>query len=275
MRTLLGLLGVLVITVPTFSWTQSQKEARKQSSVDSHAAGQSNQAIESEETGNLTLSSGTEIEVEMKTVIDLKIVKPGDPFTMRTTKPVKRGAKILLGKGSLISGSVDEIASSETETRLTLLLEDVKDADTGMPSSIQAKIVSVTRIVPRQPDPEIMDVPPTAQPRSTAPASQGGGVIGGAAQAVTGVAGQVGATVDSTTRSTTGVTPGAGHSADAAARATLRVVTEPSADATAPPTSSSVLSFTGGNTRIEAGTTFLLKTTADTALAVKPTKSLN
>ncbi|HEU4389740.1 MAG TPA: hypothetical protein VFV34_18185 [Blastocatellia bacterium] len=274
MRTLLWSLALLFFVTPSLARTQQHKRqpAQNKPNVAPNTASQSETAAEPEgESANLTLTSGTEIEVEMKTAIDLKKVQPGDPFVMRITKPVKREAKILFPKGSLITGSVDEIASDDKETRLTLVLEDVKDADTGMPSSIQAKIVSVTRIVPRQPDPEIMDVAPGTRPRASTAPQPASGPQSGATQPVAGNSSLPSATVDSNARST--AVAGPGQPAEAAARATLRVITDP-ADSTGPPLPGSVLSLTGGNTRIEVGTTFLLKTTADTPIAAKPTKPL-
>jgi hypothetical protein len=275
MRIVIGFIALLWVTAPSLAATQVQGETRAQKNPsDSAAKAQSKATADrDEEPGNLTLPRETEIEVELKTAIDLKNIKPGDPFTMRMTRIVKREGKTLLNKGSLISGSIEEIASSDVETRVTLVLEDVRDAETGMPSSIQARIVKVIRVVPRQPDPEIMDAPSNSQPRTSAQQQENGGVVGGVAPA--GGTGQTGAPVVSTTRSTKGVSAGAGQSAETAAQNTLRVVIEPAADKTAPPPAGSVLSMTGGNTRIEIGTTFLLKTTADTPLAVKPSKSMN
>jgi hypothetical protein len=230
---------------------QNQASANAKSSTNAQAQAQGKPA-------EATLDAGTEIEAEMASALDLRKAKPGDPFKMKTTRPVKRDGKEALSRGSIINGHLDKVTRADNQTTATLVFDSIADKKTHTTARLAATVTAITRAtqhVAASGSDEMM----AQAPRQSAPRQQGGGLLGGVTNTVGGVVGTVGGTADAAIGTTLGSTVGAGGLAGGA----IQIVT----DTTATATGGSTLQANGKNARIDSGTQFLLRTTSAVSFA--------
>lgn len=257
MRLLIATLSILVAVSSAAGAAALQVKGSTQADAQAQSKAGVNAQPES-----LMLEQGSELQADLKSSLNLKKAKKGDSFKMVTTRAVKQNGKTVLNKGSLISGHIEEVTRSKSDTRAILAFDQVRDAKTGLTASLSAAIVGVTQTANRRAEREMPA--PSGRSSSTPPPPRqsSGGLIGGAVDTVAGAAGQVTTTVESTTRATTGAGVDAGRSVGALSGGALRVVT----DTTAQTTAGSAIALTGPGTTIETGTSFVLKTTSNVVL---------
>ncbi|HJQ25972.1 MAG TPA: hypothetical protein VKA60_18790 [Blastocatellia bacterium] len=230
--------------------TQTSTNAKATTNAQAQAEGKSAQA---------TLDAGTEIQAEMASTLDLRKAKPGDPFKMKTTRPIKRDGKEAVSRGSIINGHVDKVTRADNQTTATLVFDTIQDKKTQTTAPLAASVTAISRAtqhVAATGNDEMM----APAPRQSAPRQQqSGGLLGGVTNTVGGAVGTVGGTADATLGTTVGSTVGAGGLAGSA----IQIVT----DTTATATSGSTLQAAGKNTRIDSGTQFILRTTSSVIFA--------
>jgi hypothetical protein len=264
--------AVFVATLLTGSYSyaaqaQTQSTAKASATAEAKAQGQVTTHQES-----VTLDSASRIDTEMASTLDLKKVKPGDPFKMKTTRPVKSQGKEIISRGSTITGHVEQVTRADNTTKATLVFDQLEDKKTHMTSSLSAVVTAVAKAETNTSAMPGEKGLPTPAPRSSGQSSsqQSGGLlggvtqtVGGVTQTVAGVAGQTGSTVDSTTGATLGTSSGV---AGSLTRGAIQIVS----DTTTTTTSGSTLALSGRHTKIESGTQFVLKTTSSLTLTRQP-----
>ena len=264
----LTLLAVAAL-VPSWGYGfQDQRTAQTATGVEASAAANSKTQAKSGPAGEAWLGSGTQIDAKMSSTLDVKKAKPGDPFQMKTHRPIKRDGKEVFGKGSTITGHVEHVSQSDGNTQIKLVFDQIEDRKSGTTASLQAMATAVSRTnaSTASSDTTTMNMPRLQTPppnRSPGSGTQGGGLLGGTVGGVAdntlgGATGTLGTTVESAA----GATLGADTAPRGIGTTPIRIVSEASAGLS----SGSMLAVSGRNPKIEGGTEFLLKTTADSTV---------
>ncbi len=270
---------IIMIAGTTCLAAQSQKQstatAKSSSSVNANDHAKAG-------PGAISLDSGTQIDAEITSALDLRKAKPGDSFKMKTTRPIKNQGKEVISKGSTIIGHVQQSTTADKTTRATLVFDQLLDNKTHLTSSLSAVVTAIAkpvRTTAMTQDDTMATVSPnggSTQQRS----SQSGGLLGGVTQTVGGVtqtvggvtqtaggvAGQSGSTISSATNATLGTTTGAAGAVGGLTRGTIQIANETTANAA----SGSTLSMAKGNAKLESGTQFMLQTTSALILTKEP-----
>lgn len=268
------LFAVVLVTLLTGTYCfAAQTEKQKQDNAKASASGNAKtDGAVNAGSGNVALDAGTEISAEMASTLDLKKAKPGAPFAMKTTRPVKRDGKEIISKGSTITGHVEQITRADNTTNATLVFDQLQDKKTHLTSPISAVVTTVTKASSAMPMEDMTssargDQQTRTQTRSS---QQDGGLIGGVTQTVSGVTqtaagatGQLGSTASSTTNGSLGANSGVAGTAGGLTRGTIQILS----DTTGSATSGSTLALSDKNPRIDSGTQFVLQTTSTLALS--------
>lgn len=216
----------------------------------------------------VSIASGTQIAAELQKSLNVEKVKVGDEVVLKTTKAIKQNGQVVVAKGSKLIGRVTEVqqrAKGEAGSKISLLFDTLHQGDTSMP--ITASIMSVTNVAARTAvnDSVYADSTATSTTSARTTSSQtSGGLLGGVGSTVGGVVNTttstVGGVAGAATNTVGGVTNTAGETlgtTTGAVGGTIRGLTiSQSADASA--NGSSTLSLTGGNLKLDKGTTFNL-----------------
>lgn len=285
---------VILATLLTCSYgfaTQTDKQKQSSATASSSASANS-QSQASAGSGAVTLDSGTQIDAELTSSLDLKKAKPGDQVKMKTTKPVKNNGKEIISRGSTITGHVQQATSADKTTQATLVFDQLQDKKTHLTSSLSAVVTAIAKpandMNAMAQEDAMTSANATAgpQPRTQQRSSQqgGGGLLGGVTQTVGGVTqgvtqtaggvapvvggatGQVSSTVSSTTNATVGSGAGANGVVGGLARGTIQIVNNTTSSAA----SGSTLTMASRNARLESGTQFMLQTTSALTLTREP-----
>ena len=254
MRKTIRLLAItLLFNLPVYALQSGQTQQASTNVKGSTMA----QAQSDDKSASAALDAGAQIETEMASSLDLRKAKPGDPFKMKTTRPVKRDGKEVISRGSVITGRVEQVTRADNQTTARLVFDSIEDKKTHATAPLQATVSAITAAtghVASSGSDDAMMSPPS---RQSAPRQQSGGLLGGVTNTVGGVTGAVGdvtgtvgATADAATRTTLG--------ANGLGRGAIQIVS----DTTATATSGSTLQATGKNARIDSGTAFILQTTS-------------
>jgi len=243
-----------------------QGDKQKQSTTQTNASADAKSHANAQaEPGSVTLDSGSQINAELSSTLDLKKSKPGDPFKMRTMRPVKRDGKDIISRGSTITGHVQQVTRASGAMQATLVFDQLQDQKSHLVSPLSAVITAVAKadstasaMAGDDSMPPPMSGGGNRSTRSQSSSSQSGGLLGGVTQTAAGAAGQVGSTVNSTTSSTVRSTTGVTVAATGLTRGAIQIVS----DTTAAATSGSTLATSDRSPKIESGTQFVLQTTS-------------
>ena len=281
MKTICTAVLMILTTGSLISAAQNDKQKQSPSSATA-SANTTTQAQANAGTRAITLDSGTQIDAEITSALDLKKARPGDSFKMKTTRPVKKQGKEIISKGSTITGHVQQSTTVDKTTQATLVFDQLKDNKTHLTSSLSAVVTTIAKPVTATAMTQ-EDTMATVSARGGA-TQQSGGLLGGVTQTVSGVgqtvggvtqnaggvAGQAGATVSSTTNATLGSTTAAngvvGGSVGGLTRGPIQIVN----DTTAAAASGSTLTMPTRNSKLETGTQFMLQTTSALTLTKEP-----
>jgi hypothetical protein len=264
------LFAVVLVALLTGSYSyaaQAEKENQSSAKVGANADAKSQGQVNAQ-PGSVTLDAGSQINAEMASTLDLKKAKSGDPFKMKTTRPVKRDGKEVISRGSTITGHVDQVTRADNTTKATLVFDQLEDKKTHLTSTLSAVVTAVSKVESNASAMSGEDTMATTAPQTRAQQSSsqqsGGGLlggvnqtVGGVTQTVGGIAGSVDSTVSSTTNATLGANSGVTGAAGGLTRGAIQIVS----DATTKTTSGSTLAMAGRNAKIESGTQFVLQTT--------------
>lgn len=216
----------------------------------------------------ISIASGTQIAADLQKSLNVEKAKVGDEVVLKTTKAIKQNGEVVVAKGSKLIGHVTEVqqrAKGEAGSTVGILFDTLQHGDTSMP--ITASIVSVTSVATRATAGDSLFADSAATSTTSAGTtrqSSGGGLLGGVGGTVGGVTNTatstVGGVAGAATDTVGGVTNTAGQTlgtTTGAVGGTIRGLSiTQSADASA--SGISTLSLTGGNLKLDKGTTFNL-----------------
>lgn len=207
---------------------------------------------------DLNIASGTRLAAQLENTLDVRNARVGDRVVLKTTEAIKSNGKTVVKKGARLVGHVAQVqerVKGSAESSVTLLFDRLESGSLTTP--ITATINSVTQARARgRVDDEGFEADASARSNTSAGGqskSSGGGLLGGATNAVGGV---VGTTTQVTSDVVGGVADTAGGTVSSVGRTVGQIRITQSASASAG--GSSTLSLTGGNLRLEKGTTFQL-----------------
>jgi hypothetical protein len=220
----------------------------------------------SKENGALTIASGTEIAGELQNSLNVEKAKVGDEVILKTKKAIKQNGDVVVNKGAKLIGHVTEVkerAKGEATSRIGVLFDTLKQGDMTMP--VQASIMSVVNVATRATAGGTdlwaeSGTSASGSTRTTSTASSGGsgGLLGGVTSTAGGVlntaTNTVGGVANTATNTVGGVTNTAGPTVGSTVNSLGRIQVAQSTDASA--SGGSTLSLTGGNLKLEKGTTF-------------------
>src|ERR1041384_1874239 len=161
--------------------TQNSKQS---SGATAGATTSANAQAQANKSRTLSLDSGTQIDAEITSALDLKKVKPGDSFKMKTLKAVKKDGKEIISRGSTIIGHVQQSATTDKTTQATLVFDRLGDNKSHLASSLSAVVTAISKPTNATAMAQ-EDTMATVSPRGSGTSqrsSQNGGPIGGVAQ---------------------------------------------------------------------------------------------
>ena len=205
----------------------------------------------------ITLISGARIDAELQKTIDVNNASIGDQVVLKTTKTIRQGGSVIVPKGTTLIGRITEVQRRTKEngkSRLGMIFERIQGNDLSTP--ISASIVSITNAAANvsTSGPIMSDVSGSSQTSASASRStSGGGLLGGVGNTVGGLVNtttQTVGTVTNTVEKTAGTTTGTvGRTLNG-----IQISTSASGSAS----SSTTLSSTNKNLRVEKGASFSL-----------------
>jgi len=238
------------------------------------SAGASNQTTAQQQGRQIDLQSGTQLAAQLENTIDARHAKVGDRVALKTTQAIKQNGQVVVPKGSQLIGRVTDVqqqTKSTGESHIGLLFDRLRSGSTEIP--ITASIVSITQTRARAQnnnvgmDSDTMTQSSTSTRSSGGASRNGGGVLGGVGNTVGGVVNTTTSTVGNvgTTTSAIGNTVGASTSTAGNLTGSLSGL-QISQSSNASADGASTLSLTGGNLRLESGTTFNLAVSNSTVV---------
>jgi hypothetical protein len=196
---------------------------------------------------------------QLQSTLDARKARVGDEVVLKTTEAVKSQGRTVVKKGARLVGRVTEVrhsAGAAGESSIGLVFDRLETGALDVP--ISATITSLTQANARARASD-REVEAETRARSntsarTSSRQSSGGLLGG-------VAGTVGGVVNTTTSAAGDVVGGAGtavgETVGGVAEGVGRIRISESANASAE--GGSTLSLTGGNLRLEKGTSFGLR----------------
>lgn len=250
-----GLLGLVFSAV---GFAQVSGTASGRGSADSAASA-------SKQNGAINIASGTEIAGELQNSLNVEKAKVGDQVVLKTKKAIKQNGEVVVNKGAKLIGRVTEVkerAKGEATSRIGVLFDTLKQGDMTMP--VQASIVSIVNVAAKATagGTDLWADSGTSASGSTrttsSSSSGGGGLLGGVTSTAGGVVNTatntVGGVANTATSTVGGVAKTAGSTVGSTVNSVGRIQVAQSTGATA--SGSSTLSLSGGNLKLEKGTTF-------------------
>jgi hypothetical protein len=241
----------------TLSLAQTQTSARARASAE-HSTSVSQQGHQ------LDIASGTQLNGELQNTLDVSKARVGDRVLLKTTEAVRSNGQTVVKKGAQLVGHVADVrrrAQGSAGSSVTVLFDSLQSGSLSTPISVT--IDSITSVATRgRTGDDDSGIESGASSRTTARASaggssssgsSGGGLLGGAVGAVGntvgGVTSAAGDVVGSTTETVDSATRGVGQTLGQ-----IQITQAAGVSAEG----GSTLSLTGGNLRLEKGTTFRL-----------------
>lgn len=201
---------------------------------------------------NADLRTDTRIAAQLQSTLDVKRVNPGDQVVLKTTQAVKQNGHVVVEKGSKLFGHITEIqqkTKANASSKIGVLFDHMQNAGGAM-MPITATITSITQARTAASINNDAEADTYSSSSSGASTSPSGGLLGGVGNTVAGVAGSV---VNATTQTVGHVAVSTVNTVGTNIRG---LSISQAADAEAQ--SGSTLSLTGGNLKLEQGTTFNL-----------------
>lgn len=218
-----------------------------------------NQTSVNKNGGDVVLQSGTQLSGQLQSTLDAQKARVGDQVVLKTTSAIKQNGRVVVDKGSRLVGRVTEVqqkAKGSASSKIGILFDRLENGKMTLP--INAVITSVTqaRAAGRAGDDIDADISGSSSTRSSSQSSgsSGGGLLGGVTNTVGGI-------VNTTNQTVGGATDTVGQTVGSATQTVGRTVRgiQISQSGSASADGSSTLSLTGGNLRLEKGTTLNLR----------------
>jgi hypothetical protein len=260
------------------------------------AANTQSNVSEKSKAGSASVGAGTAINAELDKSLDSKKLKVGDSVTARTTQAVKEDGKVVLPKGTKLTGHVTRAsARGKGDSDSTLAIQfDRAELKGGQEMTLQLNLQALAAAPGVTPiggdDLQGMGSAGTSGSMSGgSPAGVGapvGGAVSGAAGTAARTTGGVAGAADSTVNSTTNAAAGAAGSAGATSQGAIGGLNSSgqltsnsrgvfglsglslTADSSNS-TQGSVIASSGKSVRLDTGTRLLLTTQANTSASTQ------
>ncbi len=235
----------LILICGTFSFGQKQKKQPD--------------AMDNPSSKSVVLNSGTRIDGQLQSAVDVKRSKVGDTVLLKTTKTIKQDGQTVVPKGCNLIGRITEVqqkSKSNGESRLGILFDRIEGKDLAAP--ISASIVSITNVAAHGSggDPADADVfgSSNTSGRASGGSSSGGGLLGGVSSTAGGV-------LNATTQTAGGITNSVGQTAGTATGSLVQTINgiQISNAVSGSVQSGTTLSAADKNIKLEKGTTIRLQ----------------
>ncbi len=214
----------------------------------------------------INLQSGTQLVAELQNTIDARRAKAGQQVILKTTQAIKADKEVIVKKGAKLIGHITEVqhkSEAGAMASLSIVFDKLESGALRVP--ISATITSVTQAMTHTAlsDSSLnSDTMASSSSRASTPSPSGGGLLGGVTQTVGGV-------LNTTTPAVGGVTSATadtvGRTSGALGSTLSGIQITQSSNATAE--GNSTLSVTGGNLRLEKGTSLKLSLTEATEVS--------
>lgn len=247
--------------------TQPQPAKVRSVKADAKSSGKSNSSVATPVTETPLLQTGTNLEAQLQSVIDVRKSAVGDEVILKTTKAIKQNGEVIVPKGSNLIGRITEVkrkTKDSSTSRVGMIFDRVQGRNLDAPVNFSIVSMFTTQAAATAGDLFASDLGATGSGSargSARPSSGGGGLLGG-----------VGSTVNSTLGSTTSTLGSATQtvgSVASTATGTVRGTTgglgntlnglQLSQSANGSASSSSTVSAQGKDVKIEKGTTFQMR----------------
>lgn len=214
---------------------------------------------------NLEITSGTHVAGELQNTIDLRRAQVGDHVVLKTTRAIKSGGQVVVGKGAKLIGHVTEVTQKtkgSSGSSIGLIFDRMEHGSLTFPISATIRSLTVANTNARSNNDDLFasdaGMSSSSTARSSAPAGSGGGLLGGVTNTAGAVvnttaatAGNVTPAVDSTVNATTNA-GGATASGVGKSLGGIQISQSTSAEGGA------LLSLQGDKIKLEKGTNFNL-----------------
>ncbi len=208
------------------------------------------------------LMSGTQVDAQLQSTLDVNKARVGDEVIFRTRESIKGASGVVVPKGTTLIGRITEVkkrTKENSQSRIGMIFDRLQGKNLSAPFS--ASIVSITNVAARATagDSLMSDVSGSSQTsgsvsqRSTSSGGGGGGLLGG-------VGNTVGGLVNTTTQTAGGLTNTVSQTGGMVTDTVGRTVSgiQISSSTSASANSSTTLSSSDKNLRIDKGATFNL-----------------
>ncbi len=208
------------------------------------------------------LMSGTQVDAQLQGTLDVNKARVGDEVSFRTRESIRGAGGVVVPKGTAIIGRITEVqrrTKENSQSRIGMVFDRLQGKDLSAPFS--ASIVSISNVAARATagDSLMSDVSGSSQ--SSGSVSQRSTSSGGGGGLLGGVGSTVGGLVNTTTQTagavTNTVSQTGGMVTDTVGRTVNGIQISSSASASA--NSSTTLSSSDRNLRIDKGATFNLR----------------
>ncbi len=253
--------------------------ASGQGVTSSAASGSSTQI--SQNGKELMTGTETSLSATLQKSLNVEKAKVGDQVVLKTTKTVKQNGDVVIEKGSRLVGRITDIQRKTKDSagsKVAILFDKLQQGDTSLP--VNVSIVSVTSAAARTAIGDDLFAESAASSSTTARGSTSagsGGLLGSVGNTAGGLGNTVGGVANSTvntvgsTVNTVGSTTGATAGSVGRSVRGLQIVN--SADASVG--GSSTLSLTGGNLKLQEGTSFQLAISSSSIISAAKAKDKN
>jgi len=231
-------------------------------------------AMASKGDKSVSFANGTNVAAELQNSLNVQRAKVGDEVILKAKNAIKQNGQTVIEKGSMLKGRVTDVqqrAKGMAFSKVGVLFDTLVQNGRSIP--ISAMITSITRTTANaNVDDDVFASGSTSSRTSTqGSARPSGGLLGGVTNTVGGVVNATTSTVGSTVAPVVGTVGNTVRGTTGAVSNIPGLHVDQSADASA--SGGSTLMLTGGDIRLEKGTTFNLSVSesasADTSQSKK------
>jgi hypothetical protein len=220
----------------------------------------------------LGIESGTNVDAELQSTVDVKKAKVGDQVILKTRKAIKRNGQTVLPKGTNLIGRITQVQQKTKEnasSKISMVFDRAQGGDLAGP--INASIVAITSAQTSAALGDTMDTgisggsTSSGRVSSSGSGSSGGGLLGGVTNTVGGVTNAAGQTLGGVTNTAGSAVGGVAGTASNTVSGTTGAVRQTinginiSQSASGSLQNSTTLSSPNKNIKLDKGVTFQLR----------------
>lgn len=242
MRKILIITG-LIMLLSVFGFSQKNKKSP-------------NDAVEPQKSGeNVLLESGTRLDAELQSTLDVKKSKVGDEVVLKTTKSIKQNGETIVPKGTSLIGRITEVQQKPKNggmSKIAMVFDRIEGKNLDAP--ISASIVSIINTAANTGASDMINSDVSGSSSTSGNTRSSGGLLSGVTNTVGGAANTATQTVGGVTNT---VTRTIGDATQTVGQTVNGIQISKSVSGSAQ--NSTTLSSANKNLRLEKGLTFQLR----------------